>query len=58
MVRYFKYAFLAIFIIAAVISPGTDMVSQLMMAAPMVLLYILSTGIAFVFQKRRVPETD
>jgi sec-independent protein translocase protein TatC len=58
MLKYFKYAFLAIFIIAAVISPGTDMASQLVMAVPMVGLYILSTGIAFVFQKRRKPETD
>jgi sec-independent protein translocase protein TatC len=58
LVKYFKYAFLAIFIIAAVISPGTDWASQVMMAAPMVLLYILSIGIAFVFQRRRLPDTD
>jgi sec-independent protein translocase protein TatC len=58
LLKYFKYAFLAIFIIAAVISPGTDMISQLMMAAPMLLLYILSIGIAFIFQRRRVPEPD
>jgi sec-independent protein translocase protein TatC len=58
LLKYFKYAFLAIFIIAAVISPGTDWASQVMMAAPMVLLYILSIGIAFVFQRRRLPDTD
>jgi Sec-independent protein secretion pathway component TatC len=29
-----------------------------MMAAPMVLLYILSIGVAFVFQRRRLPEAD
>jgi sec-independent protein translocase protein TatC len=58
LLKYFKYAFLAIFIIAAVISPGTDMMSQLMMAAPMLVLYILSIGIAFVFQKRRSPVED
>jgi len=28
------------------------------MAVPLIGLYILSTGIAFVFQKRRKPETD
>jgi sec-independent protein translocase protein TatC len=55
MMKYFKYAFLAIFIIAAVISPGTDMASQVMMAAPMLLLYTFSIGIAFVFQRRRLP---
>lgn len=58
LLKYFKYAFLAIFIVAAVISPGTDMVSQVMMAAPMLILYILSIGIAFVFQRRRLPEAD
>jgi len=58
MLKYFKYAVLAIFIVAAVISPGTDMASQLVMAVPMMGLYLLSTGIAFVFQKRRKPATD
>ena len=58
LLKYFKYAFLAIFIIAAVISPGTDWASQVMMAAPMVVLYILSIGIAYVFQRRRLPDAD
>jgi sec-independent protein translocase protein TatC len=58
MLKYFKYAVLAIFIIAAIISPGTDVASQLVMAVPMIGLYLLSTGIAFVFQKRRKPDTD
>jgi sec-independent protein translocase protein TatC len=58
LLKYFKYAFLAIFIIAAVISPGTDMMSQVMMAAPMVILYVISIGIAFVFQRRRLPDAD
>ena len=57
LLRYFKYAVLGIFIVAAVISPGTDMMSQVMMAAPMIVLYILSVGIAFVFQRRR-PAAD
>jgi sec-independent protein translocase protein TatC len=58
LARYFKYAFLAIFVIAAVISPGTDMMSQVMMAAPMVVLYIFSIGVAWVFGKRRRPLDD
>jgi sec-independent protein translocase protein TatC len=58
LLKYFKYAFLAIFIVAAVISPGTDMVSQLTMAIPMLGLYVISIGIALVFQKRRKPATD
>jgi len=58
LLKYFKYAFLAIFIIAAVISPGTDMMSQLVMAVPMLGLYVISIAIAFVFQKRRKPAID
>jgi len=58
LIKYFKYAFLAIFIIAAVISPGTDMTSQLVMAVPMLGLYIISIAIAFLFQKKRKVESD
>jgi sec-independent protein translocase protein TatC len=49
--RSFRYAFLAIFIVAAVITPTGDMVTQSIFAAPMVALYLLSTAIAWVFGK-------
>jgi sec-independent protein translocase protein TatC len=58
LLKYFKYAFLAIFIIAAVISPGTDMMSQIVMAVPMLALYVISIVIAFIFQKRRTVAAD
>ena len=51
LMRHFKYAVLVIFIIAAVISPGTDVMSQLMMAIPMLGLYALSILVAFIFGK-------
>ena len=53
LLRNFKYATLIIFILGAVLSPGGDIPSQLLMAGPMMVLYMLSIGIAFVFQKRR-----
>jgi sec-independent protein translocase protein TatC len=56
LLKYFKYAFLIIFIIAAIISPGTDMMSQVVMAVPMLGLYIISIAIAFVFQKKKKRE--
>lgn len=56
LIRYFKYAFLGIFVIAAVISPGTDVVSQLMMAVPMLLLYVVSIGVAWIFGRRKPRE--
>ena len=40
---------LIIFIAAAILTPGTDVVSQAMMAGPMIVLYILSIGIAWLF---------
>ena len=51
-------AVLAIFIIAAVISPGTDVVSQCLMAGPMLALYGFSILVAWIFAKRRDPESD
>jgi sec-independent protein translocase protein TatC len=53
LIKHFKYAILIIFILGAVLSPGTDVMSQLMMAGPMTVLYILSIGIAWVFAKRK-----
>lgn len=52
LIRNTKYAILIIFIIAAVLSPGTDPVSQIMMAGPMLGLYAISIVIAWIFQKR------
>jgi len=56
--RSFKYAFLLIFIAAAVITPTGDMVTQTIFAAPMVGLYLLSIGIAWVFGKVTPPQID
>jgi sec-independent protein translocase protein TatC len=53
--RQTKYAILIIFIIAAVISPGTDVVSQCLMAFPMLALYAISILVAWGFGKKREP---
>lgn len=53
LLRHTKYAVLIIFIIAAVISPGTDVVSQCLMAGPMLALYGLSILVAWFFAKPR-----
>ena len=53
LVRQIKYAILVIFILAAVLTPGPDVVSQLLMAGPMVLLYALSILIAWAFGRKR-----
>jgi sec-independent protein translocase protein TatC len=58
MVHYSRYAVLLIFIAAAMLTPGPDIASQLLMAGPLLLLYGLSIGVAFVFAKRRSASTE
>lgn len=53
MLRKFKYAVLAIVVIAAIITPSSDVASQLIVAGPMTLLYVLSIGIAWAVGKPR-----
>ncbi|OGD22412.1 MAG: twin arginine-targeting protein translocase TatC [Candidatus Aminicenantes bacterium RBG_16_63_16] len=53
MVKNFKYAVLAVFVIAAVITPTPDMVTQSILAVPMLALYGLGILIAFFFGKER-----
>src|SRR3954465_7215041 len=50
----FKYAFLIIFVVAAVITPTGDMMTQTIFAAPMVGLYIISIIIAWVVGPKRI----
>lgn len=51
--RNIKYAVLIMFIIGAVLSPGTDPIGQVLLAGPMVGLYILSIGLAWLVGKKR-----
>ena len=53
MLRQFKYAVLVIFIVAAVVTPDPSYTSQLMVAIPMLVLYIVSIGIAWVFGPKK-----
>jgi len=53
MWRNFKYAFLLITIIAAVVSPTTDPMNLFLWSGPMVILYTFSIGISWIFKRRR-----
>jgi sec-independent protein translocase protein TatC len=53
MIRNAKYAVLIIFILGAVLSPGGDIVSQALLAGPMLALYGLSIGVAWLFAKKQ-----
>jgi len=54
--RHFKYAILIIFIVAAVITPTPDVVTQCVFAGPMILLYLIGILVAHVFGRERAPE--
>jgi sec-independent protein translocase protein TatC len=53
MLGYLRYAVLGIFIVAAILTPGPDIASQLLMAAPLFVLYIISILVAYVFGKKK-----
>jgi sec-independent protein translocase protein TatC len=56
LLRNFKYATLIIAIAGAVLSPGGDIASQMILAGPMLVLYVISIGVAWLFQKRKPAE--
>jgi sec-independent protein translocase protein TatC len=47
MWRNFRYSILVIFIIAAIITPTTDILNMCIFATPMIVLYLISIGIAW-----------
>ncbi len=51
--KNFRYAILIITVIAAVVSPTPDALNLFFWAGPMILLYIISIGISWIFQFRR-----
>jgi sec-independent protein translocase protein TatC len=48
MWRNFRYSILIIFIVAAIVTPTTDILNMCIFAAPMIALYALSIGIAYL----------
>jgi sec-independent protein translocase protein TatC len=57
LLRKFKYAVLIAFIVAAVITPTPDVVTQSLLALPMLGLYLLGVALAWLFGRpRRHPE--
>ena len=58
LIRNFKYAVLLIFILAAVLSPGGDVTSQVLMAGPMLVLYGISVLIAWIVAPRKKAIAD
>jgi len=53
LIRNFKFAVLGAFIVSAIITPSTDVVNQTLLAGPIVALYGLGIGVAWIFGRRR-----
>jgi sec-independent protein translocase protein TatC len=49
--HYRRYAIVAIFLVAAILTPGPDPLSQLMMAIPLLILYEVSIFVAKIAQR-------
>ena len=58
LLRKFKYAILIVFIVAAVITPSGDPVTQTIFAVPMLLLYLLGVLVAWIFSRRNPEEAE
>ena len=57
LARKLKYAVFASVVIAAVITPTGDPGNMLIIAAPMVVLYVVGIGVAWIFGRRRQPAS-
>ena len=56
LIKYFRFAVLIIFIIAAIITPTPDIPTQCVFALPMIGLYLLGVLVAWIFGKKRPVE--
>jgi sec-independent protein translocase protein TatC len=56
LLRNTRYAILISFVLAAVITPTTDVANMMVMVVPMVGLYLLGVIVAYAFGKKRTKE--
>ena len=56
LIKFARYFIVLAFVLAAILTPP-DMLSQLLLAVPLCLLYVLSIGIAYLFGKKKPEET-
>lgn len=56
LTRSWKIALVVILLVAAIVSPTGDIPNMMLFAAPMIVLYVVSIGIAWIFGKKRQSE--
>lgn len=52
LMQKFKYAVVLSFVVAAIVTPTPDIVTQSALAVPMILLYLIGVGVAYVFGQK------
>jgi sec-independent protein translocase protein TatC len=57
MIHYFRYAVLAIFVVAVALTPP-DMISPFLLAFPLLALYGLSIAVSYCFRRRETPVSE
>lgn len=51
MIRSFRYAIIGIFLLAAMLTPTPDIINQSLLALPMLVLYVASIGVAYIWRR-------
>jgi sec-independent protein translocase protein TatC len=57
MWRNLRYSILAIFVVAAIVTPTTDILNMCLFAAPMIALYAVSIGVAWLVNRSQRSRT-
>jgi sec-independent protein translocase protein TatC len=57
LLRQWKWAVVTAFVVSAFVTPSPDMVNQTALALPMIGLYLLGVGVAWLFGRPRKSET-
>jgi sec-independent protein translocase protein TatC len=57
LIDWFKHAVIAIFIVSAVLTPP-DVLSQFLMAGPLMVLYGISIGVAYISARKNADPND
>ena len=52
LLRPWRYALIGIVVLAAILTPGPDIASQMLLAGPLTVLYAVSIGVAWLFRRR------
>jgi sec-independent protein translocase protein TatC len=58
LLKHFRYAVMAIFLLAAIICPTPDPVGMCLFATPMLALYFLGVGVAYFVHPNRRKKKD